>query len=63
MRKLIVLLMLFTGLLTLISGIVGALILRQGLPMPHIVISTIFAILCITHIFQNRRAVIKYIKG
>jgi hypothetical protein len=52
-----------TGLLTVISGIVEALPRHSGLPVAHIVVATMFAILCLIHAGLNRRAIIKYIKG
>jgi hypothetical protein len=62
MKRVIVLLMLVFGLFTVISGIVGAL-LHLSLPVAHIVMSTIFAILCLIHIGFNHKEIAKYIKG
>jgi hypothetical protein len=62
MKRIVVLLMLVFGLFTVISGIVEAL-LHLSLPVAHIVISTIFAILCLIHIGLNHGAIAKYIRG
>ena len=62
MRRNVVLLMLFFGLLTVVAGITEALPRHQGAPVFHIVVATIFIVLCLTHIILNRKAVIKYIK-
>ena len=63
MRRVIVLLMLFTGLLTVIIGIAELSPRHHGLPVHHIVVASTFATLCLIHIFLNRKAIVKYITG
>ena len=63
MRRIVVLLMLFTGLLTTIAGIAELSPQHVGPPVFHVAVSTIFIVLCLIHISLNRRAVLRYIKG
>jgi hypothetical protein len=63
MRRIIVYLLIITGLLTIIVGIVEAQAWHRGPAVSHIVIASIFIFLCLFHIWLNRRAVIRYIMG
>ena len=63
MRRIAVILMLVSGLVAVISGIVEAIPRHSDRPLFHIFVSAIFVILCIIHIFLNRRAISKYFKG
>jgi hypothetical protein len=63
MRRILVFLLLITGILTIVVGIGEALAHPQRLAIAHIVIATIFTLTCIVHIVINRKAVIRYIKG
>ncbi len=63
MRRMIVLLMVFFGIVTIIGGIAELQSWHVGPPVFHIVVATIFAILCLTHIVLNRKALFRYIRG
>ncbi|OGN99958.1 MAG: hypothetical protein A2Y58_04175 [Chloroflexi bacterium RBG_13_51_52] len=63
MRRVLVYLLLITGILTIIVGIGEAITHPERLPVAHIVISSIFALICIVHIVINRKSVMRYIKG
>jgi uncharacterized membrane protein HdeD (DUF308 family) len=63
MRRIIVFLLLITGILTIIAGI-GEAATHQTRPyVLHIVIASIFILTCIVHIVINRKAVMRYIRG
>jgi hypothetical protein len=63
MRRIIVILLLITGLLTIIAGI-GEGVTHQTRPYVfHIVVASIFICLCLVHIVLNRKAVMRCIKG
>jgi hypothetical protein len=51
----IVMLMVFTGIFEGISG--------EKPMLSHIVMTSIFVILCVVHLIFNRRAIVKYIRG
>ena len=63
MRRVLVLLMLFFGLTIVVIGIIEASEWHRGLPEAHIIAASIFTALCLTHIFLNRKALARYIRG
>jgi hypothetical protein len=63
MRRILVYLLLITGILTIILGIAEAIVHPHRLPEVHIVIGSIFVLTCIVHIVLNRKAVGKYLRG
>ncbi len=63
MRRLLIYLLLITGILTVIVGIGEAVTHPGKLPVAHIVIASIFALTCIVHIVINGKAVMRYIRG
>jgi uncharacterized membrane protein HdeD (DUF308 family) len=63
MRRILVFLLLITGLLTIIAGIAEGLTHQNRPYVLHIVVASIFIITCIIHIVINRKAVLKYIRG
>ena len=63
MRRIIVYLLLITGILTIIGGIGGGLTHQNRPYLLHIVVASIFILTCIVHIIINRKAVMRYIKG
>ena len=63
MRRIIVFLQIITGLLTIIVGIVEAQAWHQGPAVSHIVIASIFIVLCPIRIWLNSRSVIRYVTG
>jgi len=63
MRRIIVLLMLLTGLATVIGAIVESLPRHYGTPVFHIAVAIVFVTLILVHITLNHRAIIKYIRG
>jgi hypothetical protein len=63
MRRVLVYLLLIAGLLTIIIGIVEAVVHPAQLPKAHIAVASIFVLTCIVHIIINRKAVMRYIKG
>lgn len=63
MRRLITYLLLITGFLTIIIGILEAQPRHNGPPVAHIIMATLFILTCIVHITINRKAVVKYLKG
>jgi len=63
MRRVLVFLLLITGVLTIIAGI-GEAVTQQTRPFVfHIVVSSIFILTCIVHIVLNRKAVIRCLRG
>jgi vacuolar-type H+-ATPase subunit I/STV1 len=63
MRRILVFLLLITGLLTIIAGIAESSP-RHGNPaVAHIVVASIFILICIVHIVIKRKAVMRYIRG
>ena len=63
MRRILVYLLLITGILTIILG-VPAVATQQTRPIVlHTVVASIFALTCIVHIVINRKAVMRYIRG
>jgi ABC-type arginine transport system permease subunit len=63
MRRILVFLLLITGILTIIAGI-GEAATHQTRPFVfHIVVASIFIFLCLVHIVLKRKAVMRYIKG
>ncbi len=63
MRRIMVYLLLITGILTIIVGIGEGLAHPNRLAVAHIVIASIFTLICIVHVVINRKAVIRYLKG
>ena len=63
MRRLLVFLLLITGILTIIIGIAEAHVHPTTLPVAHIVVASLFTLICIVHIVINRKAVMRYITG
>lgn len=63
MRRVLFLLMLILGVVTIISGIVEMSPRHTGPPVFHIVVASILAILCIIHLCLNRKAVLRYLTG
>jgi len=59
MRRIVVLIMGFFGLLTIIGGIIEN---HSGPPVFHISIATIFFILSLVHIWFNRKVILRYVK-
>jgi hypothetical protein len=63
MRRILLYLMLISGILTIVVGIGEALTHPQRLAVAHIVIASIFTLTCAVHIVINRKAVMKYLLG
>jgi uncharacterized membrane protein len=63
MRRILVFLLLITGILTVILGIVESQDWHEGLPEAHIAMAAIFILTCIAHIIMNRKAVMRHLKG
>jgi len=63
MRRILVFVLLITGLLTIIIGIAEAQVWHTGPAVAHIVIASFFILTCIVHILINRKAVVRYIRG
>ena len=56
-------LLLITGILTVIIGIAEAVNQKTQPYVAHIVVASIFILVCILHIVINHKAVMRYIKG
>jgi len=63
MRRILVFLLRITGLLTIIVGIAEAQAWNKGPAVFHIIVASIFILLCIMHIILNRKAVMRYVKS
>jgi hypothetical protein len=61
MRRTLFFLMLITFLPTITSGIVETGHRRGGQPELHIVSAVIFIVLCLVHIWLNRKAIVRYL--
>ncbi len=63
MKRFSVLALLVLGLLTVISGITGAVTQPGVLPKAHIVFAGLFTVVILIHIVINREAIWNYIRG
>jgi hypothetical protein len=63
MRRIVVFLMASTGIATIIAGIAESSPRHGSLPQAHIVFAVLFFIMCVIHIYMNRKAVGRYLRG
>jgi hypothetical protein len=63
MRRILVFLLLVTGILMIVIGFAEAQVHPGTLAVHHIISAVVFTVLCIVHIVINRKTVMRYFKG
>jgi hypothetical protein len=63
LRRIMVYLLLITGILTIILGIAEAVTHQNRPYIAHIVVASIFILTCVVHIVLNRKSVIRCLRG